>query len=293
MTEVLECPICRNRQLSKYLECRDYTVSDEIFTLKKCDDCNLLITTPRPENLSRYYQSDDYLSHSDENKTAFSKIYSIVRQLTTAWKVGIIKKYLNLYNAKVLDVGCGTGTFLKKCKDQGLKITGVEPSPKARAIAIKVTEANILPDLHAVSGTFDAITLWHVLEHIPDMDQQINTLVNLLKPSGILLIAVPNHESPDAKKYKSVWAGYDVPRHVWHFSQRSIGKLFERFELTHIHTIPMKLDSFYVSMLSEKYKSGSLGIFQFTKGLVQGLLSNINSGKHNNYSSLIYIARRK
>jgi SAM-dependent methyltransferase len=275
------------------MQCRDHTVSNEIFQLKRCEACNLLITTPKPQEISKYYQSDDYISHSEESTNAFAKIYSIVRRITTKWKVGIVKKQLNVKNADILDIGCGTGTFLKVCKDHGLTITGVEPSLKARAIATKVTQANILSDVREVHGKFHAITLWHVLEHIPDLDKQLSTLKDLLHPEGIILIAVPNHESQDARKYKSLWAAYDVPRHLWHFSRTSIGKLFEHSQLTLIDTIPMKLDSFYVSMLSEKYRSGSLGLVQFIKGAWAGLASNVNSGKEKNYSSLIYIARKK
>jgi 2-polyprenyl-3-methyl-5-hydroxy-6-metoxy-1,4-benzoquinol methylase len=293
MTEVLECPICSNRNLLEHMQCRDHTVSNEIFQLKRCEACNLLITTPRPEELSKYYQSDNYISHNEESQNAFAKIYSLARRITIKWKVGIVKKYLSVNSADILDIGCGTGTFLKACKDHGLSISGVEPSLKARTIATKVTEANILADTNEVKGKFHAITLWHVLEHIPDLDKQLRLLRELLHPEGIILIAVPNHESPDARKYKSVWAGYDVPRHLWHFSRTSIGKLFEYSQLTHIDTIPMKLDSFYVSMLSEKYRNGSLGLVQFIKGMWSGLLSNTNSGKAKNYSSLIYIARRK
>jgi SAM-dependent methyltransferase len=293
MTEVLECPICHNQNLVNHLECRDYTVSNETFALRKCSDCNLLITTRRPDDLSPYYQSEDYISHSDRNDNTFSKIYSLARHITTFWKVRLVQKHINNHQGKILDVGCGTGTFLKACKDDGLQISGVEPSDKARSIAARLTQANISSGIDDLQDHFDIITMWHVLEHVPNPQEQITKLINRLNPGGTILIAVPNHESYDARKYKSTWAGYDVPRHLWHFSQKSIGRLFENNGLVLKETIPMKLDAFYVSMLSEKYVNGSLGIPQFLNGMFVGFISNINSGKAKNYSSLIYIARRK
>ncbi len=291
MIEINQCPICAGADLRSHIICKDYTVSGEDFVLKRCDSCDLLITTPRPDSLEKYYQSEDYHSHSDKSTSLFGSIYANVRKLTTSWKVRIVKRLTP--HASVLDVGCGTGIFLSACSASGVGIAGVEPSPIARAIAERNTGIKISAALEDTTGTFDLITLWHVLEHIPDLQPKLTLLREKLNHGGHLLIAVPNHNSHDADHYQEKWAAYDVPRHLWHFSKTSMKKLFEKNGLELVDIIPMKLDSFYVSMLSEKYRSKKLGVLDMIRGGWEGLKSNINSSKSFQYSSLIYIARKK
>jgi 2-polyprenyl-3-methyl-5-hydroxy-6-metoxy-1,4-benzoquinol methylase len=292
MTEITQCPICSNADLQPHITCKDYTVTGEHFSLKKCNSCDFLMTTPRPDVLGKYYQSEDYLSHSDKSTTLFGNIYAVVRKLTISWKLRIVKSLINK-SATVLDMGCGVGIFLNACKTRGYKIAGVEPSKDARVIAERNTGIKISANLEDTTGNFDLITLWHVLEHIPDLETKMILLREKLNQDGHLLIAVPNHKSHDALHYRERWAAYDVPRHLWHFSRTSMAKLFDKNQLELIDIIPMKLDSFYVSMLSEKYKNKKLGITEMIKGTWEGLISNLNSSKSFQYSSLIYIARKK
>jgi 2-polyprenyl-3-methyl-5-hydroxy-6-metoxy-1,4-benzoquinol methylase len=177
-------------------------------------------------------------------------------------------------------------------KENGFNIAGVEPSAIARANAEKITSTPIVSDVNQIQNTFDVITLWHVLEHVSDLNETIIKLRTHLKKDGTILIAVPNHKSHDAQTYGMTWAGYDVPRHLWHFDQNTMRKLLNNHRLKIIDTIPMKLDAFYVSMLSEKYISNGQSILTFTKGLLNGLVSNLKA-KNNNYSSIIYIARHE
>jgi 2-polyprenyl-3-methyl-5-hydroxy-6-metoxy-1,4-benzoquinol methylase len=176
-------------------------------------------------------------------------------------------------------------------KHSGWNITGVEPSAGARTKAIHLVNQEIFSSIDQVpANTFDVITLWHVLEHLTDLNTAMHALRHLLKPGGMLFIAVPNHASYDAQKYGAHWAGYDVPRHLWHFTPASMTRLFTNNNLTLVQTIPMKLDAYYVSLLSENYINKEQPVRNLLRGFFTGLLSNLKARKQVNYSSLIFIA---
>jgi 2-polyprenyl-3-methyl-5-hydroxy-6-metoxy-1,4-benzoquinol methylase len=253
------------------------------------------MTNPRPslDQLGAYYISDDYISHAKKARSIVDLIYKVSRVFTLNWKLSLIKMYsAPKPQLTLLDYGCGTGDFLKEAKASGHKTEGVEPSEKARALAIQNTESDIKSTIEEVNAKFDTITLWHVLEHIPDLNKILTTLAGALEENGTMFIAVPNHESYDAQRFQNQWAGYDVPRHLWHFAKPSMEKLLSKNGLRLITIIPMKLDSFYVSILSAKYQQGESTLWGFIKGLYIGLLSNMKA-KKTNHSSLIYIARKK
>jgi len=252
--------------------------------------CNLVITSPRPgnEELGKYYESADYISHTSKANSLIDKLYLIARNFTLRKKRKLASK-LQLQKGNLLDVGCGTGDFLHTCRDDGWNVQGVEPSESARKLASQkgITTAE---SIDLVKGSFQLITLWHVLEHVPDLNETLNKLYNLLAPAGTLLLAVPNHTSLDGQKYKEEWAGYDVPRHLWHFTQQNMGQLLLRHNLSLQKTLPLPLDSFYVSLLSETYQGKKL--IKFPRAFLTGLRSNLSALKTNEYSSLIYLARK-
>jgi 2-polyprenyl-3-methyl-5-hydroxy-6-metoxy-1,4-benzoquinol methylase len=295
MVPVTQCPVCEGKSFSPYLICEDHTVSHETFILIKCEACHFVITSPRPESeaLGHYYLSDDYISHAKKSKSIFDIVYKISRLYTLRWKLNLIKE--NILNEKVpgkiLDFGCGTGEFLEKCRQGGFHTTGVEPSDTARMHASALTATNIYRSADEVNDTFHVITLWHVLEHIPDLNESIHQLKGKLKKDGTMFIAVPNHQSYDARIYKNLWAGYDVPRHLWHFSEATMTRLLNKHSLTVEKIIPMKLDAFYVSMLSEKHSAKRNSVAGFIHGFINGLRSNYLA-KKNEYSSLIYVVRK-
>lgn len=277
--------------LKPYLECKDYTVSNEMFTVLIDEESDLLVTTPRPEddNLSAYYESKDYISHSDSSNSLFDKIYQIVRNYTLRKKIKLVSSF-ELSEKLILDIGAGTGDFLVQCKKSGWKVEGVEPSKNARDLAEHKLGIKLKTQISEL-GTekYDVITMWHVLEHVPNLIDYVSQLNGLLKPKGTLVVAVPNHKSFDAANYGKFWAAYDVPRHLWHFSQKAIQMLFARESMKVIKCLPMKFDSFYVSLLSEKYKMGSMNPF---KSFYVGLMSNLKARRTGEYSSLIYIIKK-
>lgn len=269
---------------------RDYSVSKEIFELHHNPEYDILITFPKPslDKLPSYYESDDYISHTDGKRSLFERAYHFIKGIA-------LKNKLKLINAqstkgKLLDIGAGTGDFLVVAQNDGWQITGIEPSAKAKGIAINkgVTFAENLTALE--SHSFDVITMWHVLEHVPNLDEYLTELKRLIKPTGTIIIAVPNFKSFDANFYGKYWAAYDVPRHIWHFSKTAIEKLFAEKEMKLVEVLPMKFDSFYVSLLSEKYKSGKMN---FIRAFFVGWKSNLNGKKTKEYSSHIYIIKNQ
>jgi 2-polyprenyl-3-methyl-5-hydroxy-6-metoxy-1,4-benzoquinol methylase len=272
-----------------YITVKDHSVSRETFQLLLDEELQLLKTHPQPAlaDLGKYYESDDYISHTDGKRSLFEKLYHTVKQKALRDKIKLAQKFQPA-KGEILDIGAGTGDFLVVAKRDGWNITGIEPSRKAKDIA-KSKGVVFAEDLASIpSYSKDVITMWHVLEHVPDVEAQIAELKRILKPSGTLIIAVPNYKSHDAQYYKEFWAAYDVPRHLWHFSKTSIQKLFAAQQMDLIKTLPMKFDSFYVSLLSEKYKTGKMN---FIAGFWRGLQSNMKAGSSGEFSSHIYVLK--
>jgi 2-polyprenyl-3-methyl-5-hydroxy-6-metoxy-1,4-benzoquinol methylase len=270
-----------------YLKTKDYFLTQEEFELKYDPAFEMLITHPQPNNLSKYYQSTSYISHTDDNDTFIDKIYHYIKKYSLRKKVQLINS-LDVPTKTVLDIGAGTGDFLLEASKQNWLTNGVEPNEQARTKA----HSKGIPletSLTKIQEKQHVITLWHVLEHLPKLEQQIIDITNILESGGYLIIAVPNYKSHDAKKYKTHWAAYDTPRHLWHFSRTSISLLFEPKGYTVKKTLPMCFDSFYVSLLSEKYKHGKA---KYMNAFFTGLYSNIKARFNGQYSSLIYILKK-
>lgn len=272
---------------------KDYSVSKKDFELIYNDEFNMYKTNfTNFDSLDNYYQSENYISHTDGKRNWFEKTYQLVKNTTIRNKWKLIRKLkTEKQDLKVLDIGCGTGDFLKYgIENFKVDAVGVEPNANARQIALSknIFVCDTLANLK--DEVFDVITLWHVLEHVTDLKEYFNFFNSFLKTDGVVIIAVPNFNSYDAKHYKNFWAAWDVPRHLWHFSKTSIEKLALRNSFKVIHIKPMYFDSFYVSLLSEEYKTGSKNIF---KAVSIGLLSNLSGLTTKEYSSHIYILKKQ
>jgi 2-polyprenyl-3-methyl-5-hydroxy-6-metoxy-1,4-benzoquinol methylase len=274
-----------------FLNVKDHSVSKEAFDLYHDETIDMLVTYPQPslENLGKYYESVDYISHTDSKRSLFEKAYHFVKSIALKNKLNLINS-LQPAKGRILDIGAGTGDFLSVAKKNGWQTIGVEPSDKAKAIALKKEVSFVEDTAELEKQSFDVITMWHVLEHVPNLDNQIKELKRLLKPNGSLIVAVPNFKSFDAKYYGAFWAAYDVPIHFWHFSKKAIKALFEKEEMELEKVLPMKFDSFYVSLLSEKYKFGKMN---FIKAFFIGLQSNLKAKRNFEYSSHIYVLKNK
>lgn len=281
-------------ELNPFMQCKDHSVSRETFSLFKDAERDLLVTLPQPseKNLPDYYQSEDYISHTDSKRNLLEIAYQLVKQFSLKRKLKLVTR-INQGQGRILDVGCGTGDFLQACEQKGWSIAGIEPNEKARQLASTKTnfkdyQRTVEELIESNPESFDVITMWHVLEHVPNLVDFIDKIKSLLKPNGVLVVAVPNFNSWDAKHYNSFWAAYDVPRHLWHFSRKSMERIFSEFDMKILEELPMKFDSFYVSLLSEKYKKGKQNFFS---AFYQGLRSNQKAGRSGEYSSLIYLIK--
>jgi 2-polyprenyl-3-methyl-5-hydroxy-6-metoxy-1,4-benzoquinol methylase len=294
MITISVCPICSGQSFNDFLTCKDYTTTGETFNLKQCNFCDFVLTDPRPDEsvIGKYYLSNKYISHTGGKKNLVDSIYIAARKIALSRKRKIIEQRST--QKTILDFGCGTGEFLTEMKNHSWEATGVEPSNSANAKAASLSGQKIYHSLNDLpSIKFDVITLWHVLEHLHDLNISLRSFSLLLKDSGTIFIAVPNLQSNDAKYYKSAWAAYDVPRHLWHFDKNAMKKLLANHGFNIVEILPMKMDAFYVSMLSESYLRPSQSkVATLSRALIRGLISNAQAKKKMNYSSLIYVAKK-
>ncbi|MEI9945244.1 MAG: class I SAM-dependent methyltransferase [Chitinophagaceae bacterium] len=286
------CPVCNSTDIKNIFRVKDYTVSGELFQIAECDACSLRFTQDVPGEafIAPYYKSEDYISHTNTAKGFINRLYHSVRRKTLKKKRKLVQRATKLETGDVLDVGSGIGSFVNEMKEHGWLVTGLEPDSDARKIAketYKLDLADIKQLYQLEANSFDAITLWHVLEHVHELQACITQLKNLLKEKGKIFIAVPNYTATDAKMYKEYWAAYDVPRHLYHFSPRSMQVLMEKHGMTITKYQPMWYDSFYISMLSSKYKNSKTNLVAaFWNGLRSNITAMSNSKK---CSSVIYI----
>ena len=288
------CPGCHSTNLSELFRCQDHTVSKEHFAVWACADCGGRFTqdVPDEDSIGAYYQSEDYISHSNTSRGLINRIYQMVRTYTVKKKVELIRRESGKKTGSLLDVGCGTGQFLAGMKAAGWKVSGLEPDPGARKLASEVTGETIeAPEaLFADRPVVDVISLWHVLEHVHRLHEYLDQFQYLLKPDGLLLIAVPNFTSRDASHYGAHWAAYDVPRHLYHFSPDSLAVLMSQHGFRIERHLPMPFDAFYVSMLSEQIKHGKPRLVAaFLNGLRSWWTSRVEVSKG---SSVLYVIRK-
>lgn len=295
MTDIInysQCPVCYSDNITIKLKVSDHTVSREVFEIWYCSDCTLQFTQniPGQRSIGRFYQSEQYISHTDTNQGIINRLYRFVRRFTLQKKKNIIRSNTSLSKGNLLDVGAGTGAFASYMEQSGWVTTGIEPDEDTRKRAadlhgIQLAESSTLFEM--AENRFDVITLWHVLEHIHALHEYLDQFKKILKPEGSLFIAVPNYTSYDAAVYGELWAAYDVPRHLYHFSPDAMQKLLLQHGFRIKKIMPMWFDSFYVSMLSEKYGSGRLNLL---KGFWHGAISNIKTlFNKEKASSVIYI----
>lgn len=290
MYEKLEiCPSCGHPQFNNYLICEDYAASHESFALVKCTKCELVFTNPRPnkDNISKYYQHDNYISHTNRANNITNVLYKLVRKYTLYHKKQLIQSHTK--NRRLLDFGCGPGVFARYMQNKGYDTVGYEPSTNTEIDAANTVKIHKNLKTLSKENKFDIITAWHVLEHVHNLGETIKTLKSLLNKSGLIVIAVPNIDSDDCKHYKKHWAGYDVPRHLYHFNPSSLKILMAKKRFAFLKSYPMFFDAMYVSILSEKYIESSLPLI---KGIKQGIRSNNKANKSNQYSSIIYIFQK-
>ncbi len=289
------CPACFGSKIKHQFDCLDHSISKENFQIWECDTCLIRFTRPvlPEEQVGRYYQADHYISHSDTSDGLISQLYKMVRNITLSEKRRVVQRATSKAVGKLLDIGSGTGAYAYEMKMAGWDVTGIEPDEGARLNAAKLYNLAFHEpsELYKLEhGQFDAITLWHVLEHVYDIHGYLQQIKKLLKPQGTLIIAVPNYTSNDAQHYGSYWAAYDVPRHLYHFAPLSVHLLAEKYGYMIWQQRAMWFDSFYISLLSEQYKYKRN---RYLPALWQGIISSfhtlLNRAK---CSSVMYVLKK-
>ena len=288
-----KCPWCGSEKAQINLWLKDEFLTKEDFHICECLNCGLLYTMPRPdkEKIGAYYKSEAYYSHQENKKGFIPKVYERVKSINLKYKYRLATS--GMQPGKLLDIGCGVGDFLHTAEMHGWECIGVEPSEDAKAIAQKRMKGTIITSEELESfpdGAFDVITMWHVLEHVDDLKWQVAQLQRLVKPSGRVVIAVPNYKSYDGQYYKEHWAAYDVPRHLNHFNRITLSKIFKTSGLELVKMDKLKWDSYYISYLSEQYRHHSLPL---VRGLYRGFISNCKARRSGEWSSLVYVFERK
>jgi len=289
------CPLCNSDGIALHHTAKDHLLTGETFEIWQCGSCGFLFTqnAPAADEIGKYYQSHDYVSHSDTRKGLMNKIYHLGRNFMLRKKFGMVDCVAK--NKRLLDIGCGTGYFPAYMQQKGYRVAGVEVGPKAREFAEKQFGLKVhSPEVFLgdkFEGRFDVITLWHVLEHLDDFNLYLKTMLEHLEKEGMLVIALPNCNSLDARFYKEFWAGYDVPRHLWHFTPATLNILARNHNLKVTGMKRLPLDPFYNSMLSEKYKGNKLHMIA---GTIIGELAYIESlFDIKRSSSVVYLLKRK
>lgn len=291
-TNSIHCPICNADQATFFLNSKDYSLTQNSFDIVACNICDFHFTHPIPDkdHIAPYYDFPSYISHTDVKEGWMNKLYHRVRNYTLLQKTNWVQSLFTGHKGNLLEIGAGTGAFAHAMTKKGWTVTALEPDAKSRQIALENYKINLLTPENIFSlpaQNFEVITLWHVLEHVHDLKTYMDAFYKLLKSNGRLIIAVPNYTSFDALFYKRYWAAYDVPRHLYHFSPTSIQYLCKQHNMQVVQYKPMWFDSYYVSLLSEKYKqSGLLGVL---RAFFIGNISNFLTWKNNKKaSSIIY-----
>lgn len=293
---ITQCPLCGSAHIHAIAKCKDYYASGEEFELYDCDDCGFRFTqgVPVETEIGKYYETPDYISHTDTRKGFMNKIYHHVRSYMLGKKARLVIRVSKKIGGSLLDVGAGTGYFAHEMDLRGWKVTAAEKSEAARSYAQKTFSDLQVIDSADISQLedkrYDVITMWHVMEHVENINAEWELLSRLLKDRGRLIIAVPNCASADEAIYKTDWAAYDVPRHLWHFTPDTMRRMAEKHHFTLTSLYPMPFDAFYVSMLSEKYRGHKN---YFAKGLLNGLKAGVKAYRDIKLSSSVIFVFKK
>lgn len=273
----------------KIIEVKDHLVSGESFSVVYDESRGYAFTdSPKELNLSDYYPNTNYASHKENHQGIKDCLYRGVQSLMLRYKLSIIRKHQA--GKRILDVGGGIGVFADYVSKKGYISYLTEPNSSARQLAEKkgIESFSSLNQIEK-NTIFDTVSLWHVLEHVEDLDESLQKYNSLLRENGLMVIAVPNINSFDAKHYGPYWAALDVPRHQWHFTPLGLKNVLRKNGFSFLKSYPLWFDALYIALLSENYK-GSKGAF--IKALFIGFFSNFKAFFNGEYSSKIFVFKK-
>lgn len=257
--ETVNCPLCGSENYKINLSAPDrFNPNGSAFEIVRCLNCEVAFLNPRPtrQSIAEFYKNAAYqpFLSTQSNLSLWDRLYRWVRVYTIRSKRKKIEKLKT--GGLLLDVGCGTGEFLNEMQSSGWQVTGLEMDREAAEFAEKTYHLNVFRgDLSASSfagSSFDVITLWHVLEHLPNPKESLKQAKDLLKEDGWLLIACPDIASLDARFYQKHWVALDAPRHLLHFEPKSMAALCDSVALQMREIQQLPLDAFYNCLMSEQ-----------------------------------------
>ena len=258
--ETVVCPVCHAANSTIFMRVPDRFRPEPgtAYTLVRCVKCSLVYLNPRPveESSGVFYESSEYTPFvsTGKQRSIMDRVYVAIREMNNRWKRRQIEA-LQPERGRLLDVGCGTGEFLQAMHAAGWQVRGVERDAKAAAYAVEQLQLDVvcgsLDTVPLAPASFDVVTMWHVLEHLYQPHKALMQVRDVLRPGGLLVIAVPNLLSLDARYYRQNWVAFDAPRHVQHFSPKSLRSLCEMHSFAHLRTRMLPFDPFFNALMSE------------------------------------------
>lgn len=311
--ETAPCPISGSTEFTVSLQVPDRfdPSGKEQWQLVCSNASGLVMLNPRPESseIACHYHSGTYDPHlHTQNSSGLrDKLYLAARSLSLRSRASIILQGVTkpLQQLSILEIGCSTGDLLhyfhQKKRIPTHNLAGVEPDTEAATHARKVSGVTVCPSIYeeSLSGkTFDRIVLWHTLEHIHAINETLEWTVKKLQPEGVVVIALPNPASSDAKHYRENWIAWDAPRHLFHFTPDTLKKLLEAHNLTVFRQLPYPPDALYNIFHSEKLlcKRHNLSFHPLRKvnALWRGVLGAVKGQiRPEEASSLVFFARKR
>ena len=296
MTETGSCLVCGSTDPAVLFTAKDHLVSGKNFVLKKCRVCSFTFTSDPPDekDITKFYISEDYISHSDKKQSLTDHVYHLARNYMLRKKHNLVRKMSRRETGTLVDIGSGTGYFADYMNGNGWKVKGIELSEQARKYSVSRFGLTVVSpsEVSAIKDeSADCVTLWHVLEHLYDPVMWLKEIKRILKDDGKCIIALPNIKSADAEWFGNEWAALDVPRHLWHFSPGTLPAFINGHGFICKKVIPMPLDIYYISTLSYKNRGCRLSL---VRGMITGLFLTVRSlTNKDRASSLIYVISKQ
>lgn len=239
------------------------TPTDEFWVLE-CQQCGVGKTDPVPNNIDEYYIEEYYENRVEENSNN-GTLYQFLNKIDQTYEATVgIASLLPDDTQELLVVGCGPGNKLHQYKRKGINVTGVEPNKKAVQFGRDKYDLEIkhgsLTDDHIIEtlSEYDVVLFDHVFEHIPNPRENLAVVRNSLKPTGSLLIEVPNFDSLSRQLFSKYWGDYDVPRHIYHYTPAALEELLSQcgFKLDEeSYDLSARLHAFwFAKLLKEEYQ---------------------------------------
>lgn len=264
MEIIHHCKLCGSTKHKLIYEAEDHFTQEQ-FSLIRCTNCSLIFTNPRPsqKELKRYYPPSYY---GDLGK----RFHPVIENVVDLFRKRLGNKIDSYFpnRGRILEVGSGRGTLLYEMAEKGWTAMGTEYSENLaeevkNAIGVRVYPTPELKDCGFPDNYFDVVLCYHVLEHLPDPIDTLGEIHRIIQPNGLLVAAVPNIGGFTARLTNNRWFGIDVPRHLFHFTPKTLDRALTQngFEIISRSTLSIEQDIFGFSQSILNYLGFPNNIF--------------------------------